>query len=450
MNKTMDLTQGHISSQLLKLALPLIATNFIQISYSLIDMIWIGRLGTEAVIAIGTAGFILNMAVALFSVIVLGTGIKIAHAFGAKDHSGMEQHILNGYMMAILLAVLYAAITLIFKRQIIGFFNLNNASIEAMVEKYLIVSVVGTVFMFCNALYSGVVNSLGNSHLSFKLNTVGFVVNIILDPLLIFGVGGYLKLGVVGAAYATVIGRVVVFALSLIVSRKVIRGRNKKLEFELGALKEVIRMGIPVGIQRVSFTFIGILMARVIANYGAIGIGVQKIGLQIESLSFMTMAGMYGAMAAFVGQNYGAGNKERIIQGYRHAVVFALGFGGLTMAAMLIFPEAIFGIFIKDPATIASGVDYLKIIGLSQVFMCVDIVTMGSFNGLGKTYIPAAVSLTFTTLRIPLAIGLASFAGRELQGVWWSISATSMMRGLIIVILFTLVMRKISLDTTED
>ena len=450
MNNTSDLTQGNISSQLLKLALPLIATNFIQVSYNLIDMIWIGRLGSEAVISIGTAGFVLNMAVALFSVIVLGTGIKIAHAFGAKENSKMKQYIVNGYVMAFLLAVIYMVVTLVYRDEIIGFFHLNNADIEMMVEEYLIISVVGTLFMFCNALYSGIVNSLGNSQLSFKLNTVGFIVNMLLDPLLIFGVGGYLKLGIAGAAYATLIGRIIVFLLSLIVSRSIINQQKYKVNLDIEALKEVIKMGIPVGIQRVSFTFIGIIMARVIANYGAIGIGVQKIGLQIESLSFMTMAGLYGAMAAFIGQNYGAGHKDRIIQGYKQALIFAVAFGGLTMALMLIYPAEIFGVFISDPATIESGVSYLRIIGLSQIFMCVDIVTMGSFNGLGKTYIPAAVSLTFTTLRIPMAIGLSSYVGKELQGVWWSISATSMIRGVVIVTLFTIIIAKVSMDKAEE
>lgn len=450
MNNSSDLTKGNIASQLLKLALPLIATNFIQVSYNLIDMIWIGRLGSEAVIAIGTAGFILNMAVALFSVIVLGTGIKIAHAFGAKNDSAIEQYIVNGYIMALLLAALYTIITLYYRHEIIGFFHLNNPEIEAITEQYLIISVIGTVFMFCNALYSGIINSLGNSQLSFKLNTVGFVLNILLDPLLIFGLGGYLKLGVVGAAYATIIGRLVVFILSLTVSRTLLKQPHGRRHLESKALYQVIRMGMPVGLQRISFTFIGIIMARIIANYGAIGIGVQKIGLQIESLSFMTMAGLYGAMAAFVGQNYGAGHKDRIIQGYRRAMVFAVGFGGLTMALMLLFPREIFGLIINDTAIIESGIDYLRIIGLSQIFMCVDIVTMGSFNGLGKTYIPAAVSLIFTTLRIPIAMMLSSNASQELQGVWWSISGTSMVRGILTVTLFMMIIRKISFENPLD
>lgn len=202
-------------------------------------------------------------------------------------------------------------------------------------------------------------------------------------------------------------------------------------------------MGMPIGVQRISFTVISILMAKLIASYGSTGIGVQKIGLQVESLSFMTIAGLYGAMSAFIGQNHGAKNSERIKDGYKYALAFSFSIGLITMVCFIAFARSIFGIFVEDPATINMGVNYLRIIGLSQVFMCIEIVTMGSFNGLGKTYIPATISLVFTTLRIPLAFYLAGFAGLGLDGVWWSISLTSMVKGLLLVSLFIVALSRL-------
>lgn len=450
MAKSNDLTRGNISQQLMKLALPLIATNFIQTSYSLTDMLWIGRLGTEAVVAVGTAGFFINMATALFSVIVSGTGIKIAHSYGAKNTSQVNQYIMNGYIMATLMAFAYMVLTIIFKDEIIGFFQLGNPIVETNAKNYLVISVIGTFFMFANALYSSIVNSMGNSQRSFKLNTVGFVVNIALDPLLIFGLGSIGGMGIVGAAYATVFSRIVVFALAIATHINDITKVQVGIRLLGKHLKEVVALGLPISVQRVAFTFISIVMARIISGIGPTGIGVQKIGLQVEALSFMTMAGMYGAMAAFIGQNYGAKNFDRIKEGYKKAFVFALLFGTATMLIMLIFPEQIFGLFLKEPETVAEGVRYLRVIGLSQIFMCVEIMTSGTFNGLGKTYIPAAVSLSLTTLRIPIAIVLSTQLAMGLDGVWWSISGTSVIKGILLCALLIWMMSKKDFKTSKS
>lgn len=436
MSGTTDLTQGNVYKQLKTIALPLIATNFIQTAYNVVDMIWIGRLGSDAVISVGTASFSINMAIALFTLIITGTGIKIAHSFGSKEYEKIQRYIVNGVIMAILMAILYSTFIIAYKTEVINFFNINNALIQENAEKYLVVSMFGTIFMYMNALFASIMNSLGNSKLSFKLNSVGFITNMLLDPILIFGVGGYLKFGVVGAAYASIIGRFIVFILSLIASKKMLTQKIPEFRIYFSEVKEVFIIGIPNAVQRVSFTGIAILMAKLIAGFGPTGIAVQKIGLQVESLSFMTIGGLYGAMSVFIGQNYGANNWYRIKKGYKAGLLFSLIFGGFTTVLFVVFPRQIFSIFIQEETTIVMGVEYLRIIGLSQLFMCIEIVTMASFNGLGKTYIPAIVSLTFTGLRFPAAIMISKVLMLGIDSVWWSISITSMFKGVLLVLLF--------------
>lgn len=451
MTKSTDLTKGPITERLIRLAIPLIATNFIQTAYSFVDMIWIGKLGNSAVIAIGTASFSINMAFALFTVIATGTGIRISNSFGSKEYKDLEKYIVNGFILAFILALIYSAVVIIFRHDIIGFFNIEEEHIRIMASKYLLISVLGTIFMFFNSIFSSVLTSLGNSKLSFKINSVGFALNMILDPILIFGIGNFLQMGVLGAAVATIISRLAVFAISIIKGLKLLEKKKFNLSFDLNFARDVLALGSPFAVQRISFTLIGIVIARIISMWGAEGIAVQKIGLQIEAISYMTMGGLYGAVSAFIGQNYGAGNIARINRAYDVSVMLSLAFGIFTSLLLLLIPKQIFGIFLDDPDMVAQGVEYLRIIGLSQAFMCVEIVTMASFNGLGKTRIPAIVSLTFTGLRIPIALILSERLGWGVTGVWWTISLTSMIKGTVLASWFKLHMNnKLSLPTNKE
>ncbi len=436
MKQTHDFTKGKVAGPLLKMAVPLIATNFIQTAYNITDMIWVGKLGSGAVVSVGTAGFAVNMATALFTLVATGTGIKLAHSIGAKDHGALKQYIVNSYLMAAVLAVLYAGGVFIFQDALLSFFNLGDPTIVAHAKDYLVISMVSVPFMFFNMLYASILNSYGNSKRSFQLNTFGLLANMVLDPLLIFGLGGVLQLGVAGAAWASLIGRLIVFSLSLYDSRRVLRDQARDIKLDNSKIREVMVMGLPFTLQRVAFTGIGIYMAKLIADFGAVGIAVQKIGLQVEAISYMTIGGLYGAVSVFIGQNYGAKQIKRIGIGYRVGLAFSIVFGLFTTGVFLAFARPIFSIFVADQATIAMGVQYLTIIGLSQVFMCMEIVGMASFNGMGKTYVPAAVSLTFTTLRIPLALYLAHKVNLGLDGVWWSISGTSMVKGSVLTLFF--------------
>ncbi|WP_212694063.1 MATE family efflux transporter [Vallitalea pronyensis] len=433
---TRDLTKGNIRTSLVRLALPLIATNFIQTAYNLVDMFWIGKLGSKAVIAIGTASFFINMAFALSALVITGASIRISQNFGSKQYDQVKHYITNGFFLAFIIAIIYSIGVILWRYPLISFFKLGDPVIENMAAKYLVIAMIGNVLLFANTLFANILNSLGNSKLSFRINSVGFMVNFALDPLLIFGVAGQLQLGIEGAAYATLIGRMVVFTLSIIKAKQLMGKRKENIKLDGSVMKDMTGLGLPYTIQRVTFIAIGIIMARIISNWGPAGIGVQKIGLQIESISFMTIGGLNGAVIAFMGQNYGANNMERIRKGYKVALRLSVIFGLITSTLFLLFPDAIFRIFVTDPLIVNMGVDYLRIIGLSQAFMCAEIMTKASFNGLGKTFRPAVVGLVFTALRIPLALYLASYIGLAVNGIWWSISMTSMIKGVLLVYLF--------------
>lgn len=440
------LTEDAISSSLLKLSVPIIATNFIQTTYGMVDMIWVGKLGSGPVAAIGTASFFVNLALALATMVSIGSGVKIAQCIGANQQEEAAEYIKNGFIMSLILAILYTLIVFIYKDSFIGFFELGNDQVEKMAVQFLVISMIGVIFSIVNLLYSMILNSMGNSKTPFRVYMIGFIINIILDPFLIFGVGSIPGMGVMGAALATLTANMTVTLLFWFNSKRYLSfGRITNWKSE--KMVEVIKMGIPITIQRVTFIGISIIIAKIIVQWGAEAIAVQKVGIQIESISYMTIGGLQGAIAAFVGQNYGAKKLDRIHIGYKIALFMTIAFGIFTSLIFILLPETLFSIFISEPDSIELGADYMRIIGYSQVFMCMELLTVGAFNGLGKTYIPPIFSITFTVLRIPMALLLSGPFG--LNGVWMSIAISSLLKGIILVIWFMFTLRKMRNKTSR-
>lgn len=436
-NNSMNLTKGDIPKGLMKFAIPIIATNFIQTAYNMVDMIWVGKLGSGAVAAVGTATFFVSLALSLSELIATGSAVRISQSVGAGKGKDAKAYIGNGFFMAFIIALIYSVLVIGFRKQIIGFFELGQVSIEKDARTYLVISMISVVFMYFNTMCVSVSNSMGDSKSPFKINTLGFILNAVLDPILIFGILNIQGLGVLGAGVATLISRMFVSLSFIIEGRETFQVSKEKFKFDKAKALDVLNLGAPYALQRVLFSSIGIIMAKIIAGWGATAIAVQKIGVQIEAISFMTIAGLNRAMRTFVGQNYGAGKIDRIKEGYKIGLFLSTIFGLFTTGLLVIFSEQIFKVFLDEKQALAMGVNYLKIIGYSQVFMCIEIISGASFNGLGKTYIPSIVSIVFTSLRIPLAIYLSgTFLG--LNGVWWTISVSSMIKGLLLMTSFLL------------
>lgn len=435
MSKSINLTRGNIAKGLIGFSIPIVATNFIQTAYNLVDMMWIGRLGSGAVAAVGTATFFVSLALSLSELVATGSAVRISQSIGAEKRDEAKTYIFNGFLMAFVLAILYSITFIIFRKEVIGFFELGDAVIERDAIVYLVISMISVVFMYFNTMFISVANSLGDSKLPFKINAVGFVLNAVLDPLLIFGIFNIKGLGVFGAAIATLISRILVCVLFFMKSKEALNVSDSEYKFDRAKAIDVLKLGAPYALQRVLFSAIGIVMAKIIVGFGSTAIAVQKVGVQIEAISYMTIAGLNGAMRTFVGQNFGAEKLDRIRIGYRIGLLLSAIFGLFTTTVLIVFAEEIFSVFLKDEQALQMGIDYLKIIGYSQVFMCIEIISGAAFNGLGKTYIPSIVSIVFTTLRIPLAIYLSStFLG--LNGVWWTISISSMVKGILLMVLF--------------
>ncbi|MDD3308516.1 MAG: MATE family efflux transporter [Dysgonamonadaceae bacterium] len=428
-----DFTQGGIFKKLISLALPLMAISFIQMTYNLVDILWIGRLSSRSVAAVGTIGMIMWMMNSIALVSKVSAEVSIGQSIGAKRFDKASIYASHTTTIATVLGILFAFIFISSPHTFVSFFKLET-DIANEAATYLRTVSFGLPFVFLVLNFSGIYIGSGRSDIPFYFNACGLAMNIVLDPLLIFGLGPIPALGSKGAAIATAISQGLVMTLFVLHLRRT-NGILGKFPFLIRLRKSytvnILKLGLPVAIMNVYFSFINMNLARTASIYGGyLGVTSQTTGGQIEGITWNTSQGFSTALGSFVAQNYTAKKMNRANQAYRYTLYMMGGLGVIVTLAFMLVGEEIFSIFIPEKAAYEAGGKYLFIMGFSQIFMMTELTMQGMFNGVGKTSPPAIVSIVFNTLRIPLAIFLASRIG--VNGVWWAITISSIIKGIIL------------------
>ena len=440
-----NLTKGPILKTLTKLAIPIMASSFLGTLYNITDMAWIGLLGSKAVAGVGVGGMFTWLSQGLAAMARMGGQVQVAQCIGRGERDRAHGFAQAAVQLATLMGMAYAVISLLFARQMVAFFQLTDLEAQTAALSYTKIACGLIVFSFLTLTMTGLYTAQGDSKTPFLANLIGLVTNMILDPVLILGPGPFPKLGVVGAAIATVTAQAIVMMmmiLGVIIQKKenVLKGIRLTAKIPKEYLGGLCRIGIPTAIQGMAYCAISMVLTRMVSAYGAEAVATQRVGGQIESISWNTADGFAAALNAFIAQNYGAGKMDRVRKGYR-ASLWTVGIWGLLISFVFIcFPQAIADIFFHEPKAVATAVGYLVIIGFSEAFMCVELTTVGALSGLGRTRLCSIISITFTSARIPLAIILGGLIG--LSGIWWALSITSIIKGIIFTCTFLWITRK--------
>ena len=440
-----NLTKGPILKTLTKLAIPIMASSFLGTLYNITDMAWIGLLGSKAVAGVGVGGMFTWFSQGLAAMARMGGQVQVAQCIGRGERDRAHGFAQAAVQLATLMGMAYAVISLVFTRQMVAFFQLTDPEAQTAALSYTKIACGLIVFSFLTLTMTGLYTAQGDSKTPFLANLIGLVTNMILDPVLILGPGPFPKLGVVGAAIATVTAQAIVMMmmiLGVIIQKKenVLKGIRLTAKIPKEYLGGLCRIGIPTAIQGMAYCAISMVLTRMVSAYGAEAVATQRVGGQIESISWNTADGFAAALNAFIAQNYGAGKMDRVRKGYR-ASLWTVGIWGLLISFVFIcFPQAIADIFFHEPKAVATAVGYLVIIGFSEAFMCVELTTVGALSGLGRTRLCSIISITFTSARIPLAIILGGLIG--LSGIWWALSVTSIVKGIIFTCTFLWITRK--------
>ena len=445
--KQLNLTSGPILRTLSELALPIMASSFLSTAYNITDMAWIGLLGSKAVAGVGVGGMFTWFSQGLAAMARMGGQVQVAQCIGRGEKEKAHGFAQAAVQLAAFMGMAYALLSLVFTKQMVGFFQLADVEAHAAAISYTKIACGLIVFSFMTLTLTGLYTAQGDSKTPFLANLIGLVTNMILDPVLILGPGPFPKLGVAGAAIATVTAQAIVMSimiLAIIVRKKenVLKGTHIFAAISWDSLRGICRIGIPTALQGMAYCMISMVLTRMVSGFGAEAIATQRVGGQIESISWNTADGFASALNAFTAQNYGAEKLDRVKKGYR-ASLWTVGIWGcLIMLVFVFLPEPISGVFFHEPSAIATSVGYLIIVGFSEPFLCVELMTVGALSGLGKTHLCSVISILLTSARIPLAI-LLTATSLKLLGVWWALTLTSVIKGVIFVCAFYWVVRKI-------
>ena len=439
--RTIDLTSGPIFQTLAELALPIMASSLLGTAYNITDMAWIGLLGSKTVAGVGVGGMYVWLSQGLVALPRMGGQVNTAQACGRKDYDEARSYAASALQITILFGVIFAAVCLLFLDPLIGFFNLTDPEAYEAAKVYMLITCGLIIFSFLNLTLTGLFTAQGDSRSPLMANFLGLVGNMILDPLLILGVGPFPRLETVGAAVATVTAQILVFAVlafRIFTSRlepNVLRGVRLFSRHSGKFYKNIFRIGFPTSIQSMIYCMISMVLTRMVSAFGAAAIATQRVGGQIESVSWNTADGFAAALNAFTAQNYGARKHDRIRHGYRISFGILAVWGLIITAAFVFLPKPIAGLFFHDAESLSIAVNYLIIIGFSEGFMAIELMTIGALSGLGLTKLCSIISILLTGARIPLALVL-SHTEMGLSGIWWALSLTSIVKRIVFTLTF--------------
>lgn len=437
-----NLTEGAIGKQLFKLAVPIMGTSFIQMAYSITDMAWVGRLGSESVAAIGAVGILTWLMASLSLLCKIGAEVGVGQSIGSKNITDARNYASHNITIALIISVCLGVILFILANPILRLYNLNEV-ITKQASEYLRIVSTAFPFIFLTSAFTGIYNAAGRSHIPFFTSGIGLVLNMVLDPLFIL----CFKWGTNGAALATWISQCAVVVLFFILQRKkkdrVLGGFPLLCNIQKKYATRILKLGLPVAMLNAFFAIINSFMARTASTFGGhIGLMTLTAGGQVEAIAWNTSQGFSTALGTFVSQNFAARKKSRIKKAYHITLSMTATFGLLCTLLFIFFGSEIFSLIVPEQAAYTSGGDFLRIDGYSMILMMVEITMQGLFYGTGRTVPPAIISITANILRIPLAILFTSL-GFGVNGVWWAISISSMLKGITAFIWYHLLQKKI-------
>lgn len=424
------ITEGGLVRPLVRLAWPIVVLQLLQVAYNVTDTLWLGRYDVTALGALSLA-FPL-----VFLLIAVAAGFNTAGSILVAQYTGAENRARAGLVagqtitFVTLLSTVLGVLGVVFARDLLALLPSRPetaATVVPAAARYMEVLFVGIPFVFGFFVFAALLRGAGDTRTPMYVMLVSVVLNVVLDPLLIFGYGPVPELGIVGAAVATVVAR----GLAAVVGVWLLFARSVGPDVELGDLRpdlEVIRsivdIGVPSAIEQSASALALVALTAVVVGFAPPVVAAYGLGNRLVSLVFLPALGLGRATDTMVGQNLGAGRADRATRAVRLAGFAAAGVLLVVGVLAALVPEPVVSVFVArgDPEaaeTVRLGSDYLRIRSVEFVFIGVMQVLLGAYRGAGDTRTAMAFSLlTMWVVRVPAVVGLAVVADWGATGVW--------------------------------
>lgn len=422
--KQTDFTVGSIPRHLLIFSWPMFLGNLLQTMYNTVDSIWVGRfLGPDALGAVSVGFPIIFALVSLVMGIAMATTVMVAQYFGAKQEEMVQKTIQNSLVLLVVGGILVSVLGVIFHRPLLELINTPKELMQDA-STYLVIFLSGLLFMFLYNVLGAILRGLGDSKTPLVYLAYATVLNIILDPILIFGLGPIPRLGVAGAALATVISQAVSAWLGMkYLQEKGLLGNWQGFRLDWQIISKTFKIGIPAGVQQTVVSVGQLVVNSLINSFGKVVVAAFAIGVRLEGFAFMPIMSLSLATSAVAGQNLGAGKMERAQKSLYWSVILVVAIAASVGILLFIAPDLWLSVFTKDKAVMAIGREYIRILAFSYIPFGVMFVINGLLRGAGDTMatmLTSIISLWF--IRVPLAYYLARTMGLGSRGVWLSMA----------------------------
>jgi putative MATE family efflux protein len=403
--------------------------------YLMVDLYFVGRLGPEAVAALSISGnaFFIHLG---FSAI-LGTGgmALIAQAFGRKDYDYAARVFKQCILLALVVGVVEAATGLMIAPAYIKYFGGSGKSLEWGIQ-YFQIFVISFLFMILLYTIGNCYRGMGNTKTPMIIMLQANLMNMVLDPILIFGWLGLPGMGVRGAALASVISQI--YALAIYGYLIIFKGSHINIkggwQLNLGIIRKCLYIGVPSGLNHFLLAANLLITFRVISDYGTAALAAIGIGFRILQAIYIPVIAVASAMAAIVGQNFGANKYKRITGTFARAWLISTLFMLFCTAVCQAFPDYIIEIFSKDSNVIRFGVIYLRVFSLGFIIVGAIMVFSAVFQGLGKTYPSLIGAVVDNALFAGLVFILPVYFSWGIQSIWWIKLTTAIIETAVVAV----------------
>jgi len=427
-----DLTRGSIPRNLIILALPLIAANLLQTTFNIVDMLFVGRLGPAAIAAISLAGVIMMFLMTIAIGLATGTQALISRFIGARNPQQAEVVAIQSLLLG-LFSSLFLSLTGLFLSHFLLELVGAKGEVLSLGKGYLQIMFSGIYTMLLLFLTSAIFQGVGNTVTPMKILFFSTLLNVVLDPLFIFGLWFFPRWGVNGAGVATVTARGLGMLVGLCLLFKGKSGiylHLKEVRIDLRIMWRLIRIGLFASLQAILRNVSQLVVVRIVAFYGTFAIAAYGIGMRVRMGVMMPGFGLAAATAVMVGQNLGARSPGRAEKSGLFSCLFYGLFMILAGSLFFTFARPIISAFNPQPDVVKIGVSYLHTLTLTFVFLGTSIVLSRAMNGAGDTISPMIITgFALLILRIPLCLLLSR--SLETTGIWVGLALSDLANGLI-------------------